>query len=290
MKTQDMEPPEHYLPYNPIRRFADEITLPDNAVDKFPNKIGPRIIFLPDTKQILKIGYGITRSEAEAMRLLTSQTSVPVARVDRVSERGDSGYILMSQLEGQPLADVWPALTPEARACLMQDLRGYIQEWRTLRGDYYGALGHQPCQDIFFKHFPMRKESNVEYGPYKTRSEYNAGIKRALQMSRPPETSDARDEALLDKIETLNDSVIVFTHGDLHRDNILVKNGKITGILDWGSSGYSIMDREYYEARSRARNPEWKAALESVFAGEIDMITYSILEQVDKELVVYSGM
>ncbi|KAF2708722.1 kinase-like protein [Pleomassaria siparia CBS 279.74] len=284
-----MEPSEDSPDYNPIRHFADEISLPDNAVDMFPNKIGPRVIFFPDTKQYLKIGHGIAHSEADAMRLLASQTSVPVARVDRVNERGDSGYILMSQLEGQPLADVWSDLTLESKASLVRQLRGYIQEWRRLRGEYYGALGNRPCQDIFFKHLPMREKSKISYGPYRTRSEYNAGIKSALQMSRPPGTSDTRDEALLRKVGTLEDTAVVFTHGDLHRDNILVKDGKISGILDWGASGYSIKDREYYEARSRARNPEWKAALDSIFAGELDMATYSILEQLDKELVVYSG-
>lgn len=223
------------------------------------------------------------------MRLLASKTSVPVARVDRVGQRGDSGYILMSQVEGQPLADVWTSLPPKAQAAIIQDLRGYMHEWRALQDDYYGALGHQPCQDIFFKHFPMRKDRKIDYGPYRTRGEYNAGLKSALQMSRPPGITDERDKALLLKIESLKDPVIVFTHGDLHRDNILVKDGKISGILDWGSSGYSIKDREYYEARSRARNPEWKAALDLIFAGEIDMVTYSILEQLDKELVVYSG-
>ncbi|KAF2131825.1 kinase-like protein [Dothidotthia symphoricarpi CBS 119687] len=284
-----MELPQELLDYNPIRHFADEITLPNNALDMFEKKIGPRIILFPDTKQILKIGHGIARSEADAMRLLATQTSVPVARVDRVGERGDSGYILMSQLEGQPLADVWSHLGWEARASLAQELRGYIQEWRALRGEYYGALGEQLCQDIFFKHLPVYEKSEINYGPYRTRSEYNAGIRRALQMSRPFGIFDERDEALLSKVGTLEDTAIVFTHGDLHLDNILVKDGKISGILDWGASGYSIKDREYYEARSRARDLEWKAVLESVFAGEIDMTTYLILEQLDKELVVYSG-
>jgi aminoglycoside phosphotransferase len=124
----------------------------------------------------------------------------------------------------------------------------------------------------------MRKKNKIDYGPYRTRSEYNAGIKNALQMLRPPGTFDKRDEALLDKIETFKDPVIIFTHGDLHRSNILVKDGKISGIIDWGCSGYSIEDREYYEARSRARSPKWRAALGSIFAGEIDMVTYSIME------------
>jgi hypothetical protein len=35
---------------SPTRLFADEISLPDNAVDKLPNEIGPRVIFFPDTK------------------------------------------------------------------------------------------------------------------------------------------------------------------------------------------------------------------------------------------------
>lgn len=223
------------------------------------------------------------------MRLLASQTSVPVPRVDRVGQKEDSGYILMSQVEGQPLADVWTSLPPEALASIIQELRGYIDEWRALQDDYYGALGYQPCQDIFFKHFPMREGPKIDYGPYRTRSEYNTGLEKALQMSRPPGVTDRRDQRLLHKIESLKDPAIVFTHGDLHLDNILVKDGKISGILDWGTSGYAIKDREYYEARSRAGNQEWKVALDLVFSGEIDMVAYSILEELDKELVVYSG-
>jgi hypothetical protein len=195
----------------------------------------------------------------------------------------------MSQVEGEPLADVWTSLPPKNRASIIRDLRGYIHEWRALQEDYYGALGHQPCQDIFFKHFPMRNGPKIDYGPYRTRDEYNIGLRSALQASRPPGVSDRRDEGLLHKVESLKDPAVVFTHGDLHLDNILVKDGKISGILDWGTSGYSIKDREYYEAQSRARNQEWKAALDSMFAGEIDMVTYSILEQLNKELVVYSG-
>lgn len=223
------------------------------------------------------------------MRPIASQTSVPVPRVDRVGQRGDSGYILMSQVEGQPLADVWKSLPPETQASIIRDLRGYIHEWRALKEDYYGALGYQPCQDIFFKHFPMRKGPKIDYGPYRTRGEYNTGLGSALQMSSPPGISDERDEALLHKIESLKDPAIVFTHGDLHRDNILVKDGKVSGILDMDCSGYSIKDREYYEARTRARNQEWKIALDSMFTGEIDTTTYSISEQLNKELVVYSG-
>jgi hypothetical protein len=263
--------------------------LPDTAVDICPDTIGPRVILLPDTKQILKIGYGVTRSEADAMRLVAAHTSVPVPRVDRVGERGDCGYILMSQLEGQPLADAWEHLAPEEKASVIQELRAFVGEWRALRGDYYGALHRQPCQDIFFKHLPMRTKSNVDYGPYSTRSEYNAGIKSALQMSIPPEAPEPRNAALMDDIDTLQDPAIVFAHGDFHRGNILINKGRVSGIVDWATSGYSIKDREYYEAHSRARHPEWVAALDEIFAGQIDMATYSTLDKVNKELVVYSG-
>jgi hypothetical protein len=160
------------------------------------------------------------------MQLLALKTSVPVPRVDRVGQRGDSGYVLMSEIEGQPLADVWTDLQPGARTAIIQELRGYILEWRALPADYYGAMGHRPCQDIFSKHYPMRGGPKIDYGPYKTRSEYNAGIKRALQMSRPPETFDSRDEPLGRKIDTLQDTDIVFTHGDIHCGNITLRHGQ----------------------------------------------------------------
>lgn len=77
-----------------------KISLPEDALDLFPMKIGPRIIHFPGTDQILKIGPNVTKAEADAMRLVSLKTSVPIPKVFAASESGDSGFILMSKIHG----------------------------------------------------------------------------------------------------------------------------------------------------------------------------------------------
>ena len=49
-----------------------------------PWTVGPKLMLLPESNQILKIGPGI---EAEAMRLVHKETSVPVPKVYDVCEK-----------------------------------------------------------------------------------------------------------------------------------------------------------------------------------------------------------
>lgn len=44
------------------------VTIPDGAIDLFPRKVGPRILYLPDQNESLKAGSSVKMSEAEAMR------------------------------------------------------------------------------------------------------------------------------------------------------------------------------------------------------------------------------
>lgn len=55
-----------------------QVIIPDGAVDLFPRRVGPRILYLPDQDQILKAGPSVKMSEAEAMRYVALRTSVPI--------------------------------------------------------------------------------------------------------------------------------------------------------------------------------------------------------------------
>ena len=62
---------------------------------------------------------------------------------------------------------------------------------------------------------------------------------------------------------TLQREEMVFTYGDLHLDNIFLnKFLNIVSILDWGEASYSIYEREFLKARSRARTPRWIEAVQ----------------------------
>ena len=156
-----------------------------------------------------------------------------------------------------------------------------MAELATLSGDFYGALWKSPLEDIFFHHFPFRNEK-VQYGPYFSRQEYNTGLVAALANSRPDQTLSASDQALAEKLLRLDDERRVFSHGDLHLNNIIIDDScRITGIVDWEGAGFSIPGRDYYEAKTRARKKEWTEALSCVFPKEAQ-VHYELLRELER--------
>jgi hypothetical protein len=122
------------------------IDAPGGAIDLYPNKIGPRILHLPDKNQILKVGPSVKMSEAEVMRFVALQTSVPVPQVLESYVRHGHGYILMSKVHGEPVADVWKDFTPEQRVSVIDQLRDYTVQLGALRGTFLVHSGIRPAK------------------------------------------------------------------------------------------------------------------------------------------------
>jgi aminoglycoside phosphotransferase len=263
------------------------ITVPDRAIELFPRPMGPRIFLLPKEDRILKIGINVNLSEAEAMRFVACKTSIPVPTVHDAYEQEGRSYIFMSRVHGKPLGEVWNSLCTEQKASIVRQLHHYVAELETLSGDFYGALWNSPCGDIFFHHHPFQNEK-IQYGPYVSRQEYNAGLVAALANSRPEQTLSASDQALAEKLLQLDDERRPFSHGDLHPSNIIVDdNCRVTGIVDWESAGFSIPGRDYYEAKSRARKKEWAEAVSCIFSKDAQ-VHYEFLRDLDLALTAYT--
>jgi aminoglycoside phosphotransferase len=92
------------------------------------------------------------------------------------------------------------------------------------------------------------------------------------------------------KVAALLDETKILTHGDLYLLNIIVDgNSKIAGIVDCGTSGFSIKKREYFETRSRAGDGNWAAATDAIFQCDTTNEIYTLLNESNTELVVYTG-
>ncbi|EPS41243.1 hypothetical protein H072_4835 [Dactylellina haptotyla CBS 200.50] len=197
----------------------------------------------------------------------------------------------MSKIEGKTLKSVWHSLTPEGRDKIVSQLRDYIRQWRTLTADKFGAVGGRPCQEVFFKHWSPPVESILSYGPYNSREEYNAGLVEAIKNSRGVDTLDPFPDNLAQRICALQGEEKILSHGDLHRGNILVNDDAvITGVVDWGSSSFSFMDREYFDTRTRAESKfeSWKTAVEQLFPND-EKANYQLFRELERELVIYCG-
>jgi len=254
------------------------------------HKIDKSIWHLQDSDRILKRGPNVKVSEAEALRFVASSTHVPVPEVFGAYEKDGFGNIFMSRIIGTPLHDVLYTLDKAQVERVTTQLSGFVRSWMDLRGDYFGSIGFKACRDVFFQHLPAVNMPNREYGPFRSRTEYCNGLIDALHNSRPGGQSDANDAHLIGKIQRLGDGCAVFCHGDLTPDNILVDDQlNVVAIVDMGVSGFSIPEREYFEAKSRARNPVWSSMIDRIIP-KISDDTYALLSELERELVRYSGL
>ncbi|KAH6633695.1 kinase-like domain-containing protein [Boeremia exigua] len=263
-----------------------------------PHKIDKSIWHLQDSDRILKRGPNIKLSEAEALQFVALSTHVPVPKVFGAYEKDGLGHIFMSRVHGVPLYDVLHVLNETQVERLTAQLSEYVGSWMAQRGDFFGSMGFKPCRDIFFQHLPAANMPEQDYGPFRTRAEYCNGLVAALVNSRPAGHLDAKDARLVERLQRLGDGraapgggCAVFCHGDLHPDNIFVDHDHVTvvAIVDMGVSGFSIPEREYFEAKSRARNPVWSAMIDRAVP-KIPDATYALLSELERELVRYSGL
>ncbi|KAI9670796.1 MAG: hypothetical protein M1817_003907 [Caeruleum heppii] len=237
---------------------------------------------------VLKIGRDVKRAEAETLRLIAREApNVPVPAVlhaYRDEERG-KGYIVMSKLEGEPLHRHWVGMTPEERERIVGQsedpfLAGsMVALVLTASSNTAMALQRIPIHAMV-PIAPVLNFLMVWWRPCATHDQQAIGIPlddqteaRVLADGRTSQSEEADDD---------DDAEMVLTHGDLHMGNILVKDGLVTGIVDWAEAGYSIREREYVES-------ETKSLPVSLGAGPFPD-QYVLWEYVTNEMRAYTGV
>lgn len=84
---------------------------PDEEVVTVLDKPMGRIILEYDFSLVTKSGHGVRPVEAEAMRLISRHTTVPVPKVYQAGfSSEDNGFIEMSLIQGSPLEGKWVTL------------------------------------------------------------------------------------------------------------------------------------------------------------------------------------
>lgn len=257
-----------------------------SAKDLCPHSMGGCKILEINPSTILKVGPVVHMGEAEALCLLRKRTSVPVPEVFNAYTIADYGFILMSKTPGVTLRQCWKDLTLDAKSSIVRQLDGFIQQWRQIEGPLFGSIDGGPCEDVLFQH--SWDATPRRYGPFLTRKEFNQGVVEALRYARPNAQLTKRDEALVERIlaSSSQDERKVFTHGDLHLSNIMVKGNVVTGIIDWGASGYSISAREYFCLRWQALDLDWRDLVSTIL--EVD--EYEFWAEINQSMVDYTGI
>ncbi|KAI0717875.1 kinase-like domain-containing protein [Cerioporus squamosus] len=263
----------------------------------------------------LKKVYHSPYPEAENMAFVAEHTSIPIPHLfDVVESQAPTGYgyILMTWIEGE-LLDDWvthrerrtpeqsaalaeltaalddndievldmaiakmqslppPTLDMSDGAVLADDLRGSLAELRALpspSGAVTG-LGGRPLTTV-------RCGNPEKMGPFSSQEEF-----KDFLLSLASTNVEHRFPALrrLAAPVRAKQHRICFTHADLHGANILVKDNRLAGIIDWEHAGWYP---EYWELTMTERHQMTVPTLQQFW----DAVRPDWVERYQEELIL----
>ena len=173
-------------------------------------------------------------------------STIPVPKPLGLLASKDTGYIFISFIPGQTVRAILATLTVEQKSFIKNQLEEALAILRRIRrpaDGLLGAIGGWGCKDT-------RRHVRVSEQPIHDAVEF-----RDFLFSNPHFGTSAYN-SLLQNLLVESSEAIVFSHGDLRPENVLVQYNKggnyvITGIIDWEKSGFY---REYFESLKATSN------------------------------------
>lgn len=207
------------------------------------SRIGKRIYGGNISPSVQRLPFGLylkncirsQTNEENALKLVEKHTSVPAPLlVDRFEEEkeGTKTFIVMTRLRGEMLHTVFHRMSYPEREQLSVDLRAVVDQLHRIpnRTPYLFAS--------------TTGEQIVDHrlgscGPFNTEAEFN---NRLVHKYVGPST-----QALVAAAHAIRHRSC-FTHSDLHPTNILIDDGRLSGIIDWECAAYQPEHWEFIKA------------------------------------------
>jgi serine/threonine protein kinase len=182
--------------------------------------------------KVIKFGPDVDIREATAMSFIAkSAITLPVPEVFRAETYEDGSTVIeMEMISGENLHEVWPRLSIEEKRDFAQQLKEILEELRSFEGTYIGSFEEGPALD-------MRRDIQ-RGGPFLSETDFNAFLLGNV-VSKTPNIYRRMLHGVMSDTHK-----IVLTHGDLSPRNILVRESRIVGLLDWECAGWYP---EYWE-------------------------------------------
>jgi aminoglycoside phosphotransferase len=183
--------------------------------------------------------------------------AIPFPRpLDLVSDL-NSSFMLTPSVQGYPLGTCIDTLSDHEITALVHELQKFLADLRTIQRNpaaewtITNAID-KACSDNRSNAALEHDEARGDVvGPFTNEDEFNCIL---------------RCGALPDVVHR-GGHKIVFTHGDLNMRNVLINNGKLSGIVDWENSGWYPEYRDYTKAHYITKlNRRWLGVVDRVFA------------------------
>jgi hypothetical protein len=190
----------------------------------------------------------------------------------------------MEHLPGQSLRLLWSKLSPAQKVHIFRQLRPYLTELRSLpQPDPVGRVA-----PVLGQCFDERL-SDDPFGPFKCEKDFNDWriSTHDWQGQISPRLAELFRKT---RLQMRDDHKILFTHGDLHLQNVLVdlrgpkpEDAHVVALIDWEMSGWMPEYWEPIKMLHGQRDPDWCRLVYETFPG------YETEMKLDNELIDVSG-
>jgi aminoglycoside phosphotransferase (APT) family kinase protein len=226
-------------------RYHSHVKLEYSVSDRAVWSLGPKYIF--KERSIEPPSF-----EAQNLRFLKENTTIPVPELVLEYNDNDRYFMQTERIAGTTLHSAWPSLSQNQKETIAEQTAHYLSQLRGLQSSSLQSIDNQPLYSSFL----FLDGYGKPYGPLLSDDELWAALLPVL--GKLPEKIRMRFRNQMPVARPYT-----FTHGDLSAVNIMVKDGNVTGILDWENSGYFPVWWEFTCATIGLgkEDTEWKTIL-----------------------------
>ena len=231
---------------------------------------------------IVKTTRYVDSTEAATMEFLAANApGVPVPRVYCAFVHRGRAYIVMERIQGDSVYVEYKKLEREDdRARLIAQLKSIFEELRSLPPPSLNRV--ESCIGGSLFDWRISHSKNTRFGPFETIPRFHQWLR--CDTSQEGLKDWKEDRANIDSMIARHDTPVwpapVFTHGDLHPSNILAKDGRITGIIDWEFSGWYP---SYWEYTSTYINNQMRTTWKSLLPTFLDPYPEDLRMEITRE-------
>lgn len=197
------------------------------------------------------------KTELITLKYLGSHPSIPAPTIlrDWVDTSNERYFVLQERIQGQTLEQAWSSLSEAQKVEIADEVVGIRKQLRSLTSTSIQRVDQSPCFPglLFFDCEPR--------GSFQSDDELWDAI--SLSLCDPPTKSFPQRALANFKKRLPKCEPYVLTHCDLNLGNIIVKDGRLAGILDWEFAAYYPIWYEYVSASWgwTKEDTEWKDLL-----------------------------
>jgi aminoglycoside phosphotransferase (APT) family kinase protein len=198
---------------------------------------------------VVKYGTHVCENEGNALLFIEEQLRIPAPRLYAMYREGRTLYLVMEFVPGENLQQIWPKLEEDDKVALAQQLRAIWDQMRALPSPgYFGSVFGGPFLQRWFRTVSPDPLIN---GPFESSAEVVLALARASQQIwKENQRRGFISEWFTRHLgQALGGCKSVFTHADVHPQNILVWKEAtgpnkekdryvVKGIVDWETAGW----------------------------------------------------